>query len=217
MDMRLSVLGSTGLLVFVAGCSGGAELDETVGAWDDAISVASCATAPRDVVLNSAASQEAGVTSPSVYDNPGCNEGFIVEFDGTVGGVHYGYRLDDSRGAPYSDGIRLNFEAPPTQQIGTCEESVRAGGYLYEKINGTFQLSRSIFVTGQTVADHGITRYCDLEGIVFNNVKKGTASSPHIYRVAATIDILDSFVFAGNYPDGQGYGRITVNAVDATP
>ncbi len=216
MNTTLGSFGSACLVgVSIMGCGGGTDDWEPTAGLEEPINIISCSTAPRDVVLNSTVSQWTGVSSPSSYDNPGCNEGFVVEFDGTVGGVHYGYRLNNPPPLS-SQGIRVDFTTPGPKQLATCEGSLKGGAYLYEKTtSGNWQLLSSIFVNPTQLVNHGITTGCPLEGIVFNQVKKGSAQTPHIYRVAATMDVLDPSQFIGSYPDGQGYGPIFVHACDA--
>jgi hypothetical protein len=207
------------ILAFCAyGCTsavegGATEGNEPTGSVAEAINPTSCATASRDVVLNSTVSQVGPFDTPATYDNPGCNEGYIVQYDGTVNGVHYGYRLETPRTGS-TDGIEVLFSLPPLKQLHSCDGALRGGGYLYERqSNGTWGLVTTIFVDSTTTSNFGIT-HCAMTPVLFNQVVKGSASTPHIYKVALTLDVLDPSQFAGDYPDGQGYGPLALIGCD---
>jgi hypothetical protein len=90
-----------------------------------------CGTAPRDAVLNSSASQSQGAISPMTFDNPGCDDYYIVEFDGSVNGVHYGYRRETPTST--DQGITLLFPnlAPPNRTLyppTTCGPATHRSG-----------------------------------------------------------------------------------------
>src|SRR3954469_15689622 len=110
-----------------------------------------CGTAPRDAVLNSSASQSQGAISPMTFDNQGCDDYYIVEFDGTVNGVHYGYRRETPTST--DQGITLSFPSltPPNSTLyppTICEDSF-ARAFLYEKqSNGTWGYVTSKLVGG---------------------------------------------------------------------
>jgi len=72
---------------------------------------------------------------------------------------------------------------------------------------------RSVFVDSTTLVNFGITG-CDMAPILFNEVRKGSASTPHIYRFALTLDVHDPAKFHGSYPNGQGYGPFHMVAYD---
>lgn len=218
MITRLRTVSSfLALAVTTAGCSDAMTTDEALDTVTEAVNPTSCATAARDWNLNASADQAAGKVTPDTYDNPGCNEGYIVEFDGTVNGEHVGYKLADPRPLPFTvDGIRVIFPQLVPNQISECTDTLRGGGYLYEKLsNGTWQLRETVFAGPYSVSDHGITRQCNLPNVIFRNVQHGTATNPHIYRVAVTMDVLQPSMFVGSHPDGQGYGPILVRAADA--
>jgi hypothetical protein len=214
MGTKFAVLG--GLAVLLVGCSGEGGLGEAPQIDEEAMNTASCATAARDAVVRTTQEQTTGVDSPSVYDNPGCNEGYIVEYDGSVGGVHYGYRAETPR-ADSTDGIQVRFEPRSTNSpAASCEGAIRAGGYLYEKrATGTWRLAASKFVESRDLGSPGLPPTCIFPVITFASVQKGSAETPHIYRTALTMDILNPNPFSANLPDGQGYGVIHQEACDA--
>jgi len=201
------------LVLSVYGCAVAVDGSEPLGEGSEAVNPTSCATATRDAVVNSSASQASPVSSPATYDNAGCNEGYIVEYDGTVSGVHYGYRLEDPRPGT-NDGVRLTFSVPVPKPLHTCDGVLRGGGYLYEKqSNGTWSLVRTAFVDSTTTGGPSST-FCAMAPILFNEVRKGSATTPHIYRFALTLDVLDPSALVGSYPDGQGYGPFTLRGYD---
>lgn len=192
--------------------------EESIESVDEGINTSSCATAARDANLNGSADQHAGANSPFSYDNPGCNEGYIVELDGTVSGVHVGYKLAEPLFT--NDGIQVSFFPPSPNPLGFCQNGMMLGlAYLYEKVNGAWVFRGS--VSSETVTpvfNFGKLVACKLVPKYFNVVHHGTASNPHIYRVAATLDILMPELFQGGpaaFPDGKGYGNVFIRACDA--
>jgi hypothetical protein len=184
----------------------------------EAMTFATCANATRDVVLNSGASQRDGANTPSTYDNAGCDNGYVVEFDGTVNGVHYGYRPNTPQNA--DQGITVSF--PLLAVTGTTDHTICDGAigtaYLYEKqSNGTWQVVWSRNESAEVRDIYGIVFGCQIPTMVFSNppVVKGTASSPHIYRVAVSAVVVSRNAdFMRRYPDGVGYGPIHIYGAD---
>lgn len=203
--------------VLVAGCGAEAGRDELTGTETEAIGITACAAATRDAVLTTNNSQATGIDSPQTFDNPGCNEGYVVEYDGVgLNGFHYGYGLENPR-AGSTDGIQVTFTAPPVHSLATCEGAIQAGGYIYEKqSDGTWKFLQRQMVGATTLVNFGRTTGCAIPKITFKNVLKGSLTLPHIYRTALTIDIIDpsQFVPAGSYPDGAGYGTIHQEGCD---
>ena len=202
------------------GC-GSAEVGEPEVEAADPLTYVDCATAPRDAVLNSTASQLAGVRSPATFDNPGCDDYWIVEYDGTVNGVHYGYRADTPTSS--AEGITLSFTGltppnPSSYSTSICSDSF-ARAFLYEKqSDGTWQyLSSKLFVgQSQHVAGHPDQLYaCGFATMRFPEVIKGTAANPHIYRIATTEYVLSrDAAYQAAFPDTKGYGPIQTYAQD---
>jgi len=200
----------------LAGCSGEVGLGEAPQTDEEAFNTTTCGTAARDAVLRSTQEQTTGKDSPSVYDNPGCDEGYIVEYDGSVGGVHYGYRSETPR-PDSTDGIQVRFAPRDTiSPIFTCEGAAIANGFLYKKrADGTWRFVEAKVVASRDLASPGLPPVCVFPVMTFASVQKGSAATPHIYRTALTIDILNSRPFGGDLPNGQGYGVIHQQACGA--
>ena len=203
--VKLGLACLSSLLSF--GCSGQVP-DEGTSATQEEFDTFSCGTATRDAVVNSTLSQIAGVTTPTTYDNPGCTHGYIVEFDGTVNGVHYGYRPETPR-IGFTDGIHVDFPifhtSPGAANNTYCVDNYGGIAELYEKqSNGTW-----LFKASYVAHSHNDLTFsqCIVDNTVFKQVKKGTASEPHIYRVAVTGTNL---ALAPN----SGWGPIAVHACD---
>jgi hypothetical protein len=227
--IRLVVL--VGLL---GACSDGADADDGAQTLEPLGSVGSCSVATRDLRLSPYADQVAGAVSPLAYDNPGCDEGYVVEYDGTTNGVHIGYKLEDPR--PNStDGIQVQFPHYTTVSGKTCAGALQAGGYLYEKVGQSWVLREQHLADAFTPAAAGSGGFgggfggggpgtgggpgrgvaCVFKTMTFTQVKKGTAAAPHVYRTALSVNVLDPNGFVGGaYPDGFGYGPFTQKACD---
>jgi len=189
------------------GCSGEGTAEPT-DSIDQAFHVFSCANATRDVNLNGTLPQIAGVSTPTTYDNPGCSDGYIVEFDGTVNGVHYGYRPQTTR-IGSNDGIHVDFRvfktSPGAANDTYCVDHYGGQAILYEKQSDGTWLEKESYV--QHSHSNLTFSECTIASKIFHNLIKGTASEPHIYRVA---------VYGHNIvtaPD-TGWGPVSIYACD---
>jgi len=223
MKSKILVVGCVGVLGALSGaCTANVEGFEATDSVTATMSTASCRTAPANVVLNPVADQRAGVDTGPFYDDPGCNEGYVVDFDGTISGVHVGYKLDQPR-ILTSDGIRVDFVSPrlPFEGAAPCPfDAIVGHAYLYEKVNGSWQFRMEFEQTQVTTvfASH-LPHHCEVPSATFTNLRHGTQQEPHIYRVAAGLDLIHPEIFlggAGAYPEGTGYGDVRIRACDAT-
>jgi hypothetical protein len=213
-----------GRALVVVGCAaslgcGSAELGVPEAEEAEPLTYVDCGTAPRDAVLTGYASQVGGVTSPKTFDNPGCDDYYIVEYDGTVNGVHYGYRAATPTST--AQGITLSFKGltppnPSSYSPSICGDSF-AQAFLYEKqSNGTWQYVTSKLFAGQgshVAGSPGQLYSCGFPTMRFSEVVKGTAAAPHIYRVAATEYVIShDAAYQAAFPDTVGYGPIQTYA-----
>jgi len=208
--LALVALGSAASL----GC-GSAEPGEPEAEVQQPTVYIDCSTATRDDGLNGYATQVAGASSPATFDNPGCDDYYIVEYDGTVSGVHYGYRAATPTNS--SQGLSVDFTGltppnPNSQPTSTCEDSY-AQGILYEKqSDGTWKYITRKLISGQPQYESGLPlrlHACYFATMRFSQVIKGTAAAPHIYRIAmSTYVISHNAAYQAAYPDTVGYGPI---------
>ena len=197
---------------------GGPEVEAAAAEAAEPLTYVDCGTAPRDAVLTGYASQVGGVTSPATFDNPGCDDYYIAEYDGTVNGVHYGYRAATPTST--AQGITLSFTGltppnPSSYSTTICGDSF-AQAFLYEKqTNGTWQYVSSKLLAGKAMNNGtpGQLYRCYFATMRFSEVIKGTAAAPHIYRVAATEYVIShDAAYQAAFPDTVGFGPIQTYA-----
>lgn len=208
--------------VLLGACSDDVDGDDlsSVASIHAAIARGECGSARYDAVLASIQAQTAGVMSPAVYDNPGCDEGYVVDWDASSKLGEYGYGLEDPNQDPASpDGIVVEFPTFALKSPGAgCSGALQAGGFLYERQAARWVLTEEHFADVSQVGAAGSSGapgpYCFPKPIIFKKVKKGTPATPHIYRTAFTINVLDPARFVTDYPDGQGHGTIFQHGCD---
>jgi hypothetical protein len=161
-----------------------------------------CRNATSDRVLNSKSSQVTPVVTYSGYDNPGCDESYVVDYNGTVnGGQPYGYKLNTPRPGT-NDGIRVSFGWFDAATPDQCE-FFYARADLYEKVGNNpwaYKTGRVRFPDGWSPDEFGCFY---LHPVVFADIQRGSEASPRAYRVVVHVDA-DG---ADHYPDGIGYGQ----------
>lgn len=228
-----------GTVLGLAATGCGAESGEPTGVSADSVTLPpqdgppptgqlTCPYATADAVRNASADQATEAFSKATYDNPKCQNMFVVDFDGTINGVHVGYKLATPHAGAPTEGIRIEQTSFPVMRPEvpgySCGDHISMVARLYEKQSPdgkyVFKESRGEVAHGDT---EGVTHadVCALPVITFSDIEHGTADNPHIYRVAVSTMVddgsgLSNKAIFSNYPDDLGIGFTRVRGCDAT-